>query len=132
VGSRLTALPSANRMYIYLMNYLTSGWVAFDDVDVRLISGGQPVGNNLAANPGFESSSDWTETREPAHPGTAFFRNNWGTASPHGGSYAYVINNHAYGYINSSLMPSILPNQQYEVRAWLRGELDTEDSEAGG
>ena len=101
--------------------------MAFDDVELYKIVGGSRSGNNLAPNPGFESAGNWTETRESRFPGTSFLRSTWGTASPHEGSYGYAVSNQAYGYLDSGLI-TIQPNTQYDLSAWVRGELDGEDS----
>ena len=54
-------------------------------------------------------------------------RSTWGTAAPHNGSYAYAISNHTYGYLDSGLI-DIQPNMQYDLYAYVRGEIDGDDS----
>jgi RHS repeat-associated protein len=126
-GGRITTPSNAASVRIQLYNYLNSGWVAYDDVSFR------EVDNlfNLAPNPGFESSGSWSERKSSVFPGTSLYRSTWGTAAPHGGSYAYAISNHAYGYLQSANI-TVQPNVQYNLRAYVRGELDPEGSHGGG
>jgi RHS repeat-associated protein len=100
--------------------------VAFDDVELYLIVGDDRSGNNLAPTPGFEDDTGWSTVANFA--GTSFYRSTWGTASPHWGTHAYVISNHVYGYLLSNAILSA-PGRQYVLSAWVRGELDAEDSE---
>ncbi len=52
-------------------------------------------------------------------------------ADQHSGSYGYAISNLAYGYLESGNI-TIRPNHEYDLYAYLRGELDPEDSHGGG
>jgi hypothetical protein len=52
-------------------------------------------------------------------------------AAPHSGTSAYAISNHAYGRVKSDLVTGISPGEPYDVALWLRGELDTCDSQQG-
>jgi hypothetical protein len=130
-GGRITTPANAAKMRIQLYDYMNSGWVAYDDVELYKIVNGNRSGGNLAPNPGFESSSNWSENGFSAYPGTSFHRNTWGTGAPHSGSYAYAISNHAYGYLQTDMI-TILPSTEYDLYAYVRGELDAEDSEGGG
>ena len=85
------------------------------------------TGANMVTNPGFEGTTGWSEVRDSQYPGTSFYRSTWGTAAPHSGSYAYVISNHVYGSLNSDLI-NVSPNTTYDAYAWVRGEIDAEDS----
>jgi RHS repeat-associated protein len=122
-GNRVTTPANTVSVVIQLQFYHNSGWVTYDDVSLI------QVGNstNLVANPGFETTSNWTENRAGGYSGTSLWRNTWGTAVPHGGSYAYVISNHAYAYLQSDAI-SVLPNTEYDLYAWVKGEIDGDDS----
>jgi RHS repeat-associated protein len=114
-------------MRIELYNYMNSGWVAFDDVSLQVAYGdgdGSPP-DPVVPNPGFETSGGWSEIVSPDWPGTSIWRGTWGTADQHSGEYAYAISNHAYGYLRSDAV-AVRPNTEYDVYAWVRGELDDE------
>ena len=124
----------AATLRIELYNYMNTGWVAYDDLvlEISNIEGrqGQGIeGTNLVINPGFESGAwGWTEVGDSDFPATSFYRSTWGTtAAPHGGSYAYAISNHTYGHLESSPI-NVFPSANYDLRAYVRGELDAEDS----
>jgi RHS repeat-associated protein len=114
------APPEAATVRIFLFNYMTVGWVAFDDVS--LVKAGSST--NLVQNPGFEGSSGWTESPYAAWPGTSVWRGKSGTGSPHAGQYAYVISNHAYGYLRSDPV-AVHAGLEYDLYAYVRGELDS-------
>ena len=59
-------------------------------------------------------------------PAASIWRGTWRSGSPHAGSYAYAISNHAYGYLLSDDV-AVQPNATYHLSVWLRGELDAED-----
>jgi hypothetical protein len=126
-GGRFTTPVSTAKVRIRLENGRNSGWIAFDDVVLNPVGGG-----NIAPNNGFESSGSWTEIRETKFPGTSFYRSNWGTAAGRNNFYAYVISNHAYGYLHNTTLISITANTQYDLYASVRGEIDPDDSESGG
>ena len=126
-GGRVSTPANAAKLRIQLYDYMNSGWVAYDDVELFKIVNGNRSGSNLVTNPGFESGGNWSENPSSAYPGTSFYRATWGTAAPRSGSYAYAISNQAYGYLLSDYI-NILPSTQYDLSAYVRGELDTEDS----
>jgi hypothetical protein len=113
---------------IQLFNYLNSGWVAYDDVELQLVGGS---GENLLTNPGFENgTTGWSAVASSAFPGTSLHRGDRETSWPHSGSYAWSISNHAYGHGQSAPIDAG-PNQCYVLGAWLRGEVDQEDAYNG-
>jgi len=124
VGGSVTVPSNATRMKVILLVHMVSGWVAWDDIEVKK-SG---TSTNLLANPGFESSGAWTEARSNAFPGTSFYRSGWGTAAERSGSKAYVISNHAYGVLRSPYITAS-QNTQYDLYTYVRGEIDTDDSQ---
>ena len=113
-------------MKIRLYYRLNSGWASFDDVSLKRVG----YATNLVTNPGFESTGGWTENRSSSFPGTSFWRSNWGPATPHGGTYSYLIGNLAYGGLESGLYP-VRASAPYELHAWLRGEIDADDNGYG-
>jgi len=117
VAATVTAPAGAVSMKIMLLNQQTSGWVAFDDISA--IKTGATA--NLVTNPGFETTGNWTTTTTA--PGTWFLRGGSGDAAPHSGTYGYAITNNVYGYLTSAAITAT-PSTQYNVSAWLRGELD--------
>lgn len=123
-----TITPPANTatMRVFLFNYLASGWVAYDDVSVVKVG----TSTNLITNAGFETGSNWTTNSEPNFPATTLWRSTWGTATPHTGSYAYVITNQAYATLASTPI-SVTPGSQYDVAAWVRGKLDGDTTYSG-
>jgi RHS repeat-associated protein len=123
-GGTITTPANAATMRIRLYNHMNSGWVAYDDVSLKQVGSS----TNLVSNPGFESSSGWSEIASASWPGTSIWRGTWGTGSKHSGSYAYVISNHAYGYLRSDPI-AVSPNTEYDLYAWVRGELDPDDSQ---
>ncbi len=130
VGGRVTTPGTAAKLRIQLYDYLSSGWVAFDDVELYKIVSGNRNGSNLASDPGFENGGTWSENRNTPFPGTSFYRTSWGTASPHTGSYAYAISNQAYGSLHTGYI-TVQPNAQYDLYTYVRGELDAGDSGGG-
>jgi hypothetical protein len=102
-GGQATVPASAASLRVILYNYMTTGWVAFDDVSLRLVGGG---GTNLLADPGF-------------------YWGYWGASQPRSGAHAYSISNLAYGYLLSDPIP-VSPHTQYDLQAWVRGELDAD------
>jgi RHS repeat-associated protein len=82
---------------------------------------------NLLPNASFEAPGTWDELSTGYFPGTAFWRSIWSTAAPQRGSYAYAISNQAYGHLESSLFP-VAGGTQYDLAAWVRGEMDPHDS----
>jgi hypothetical protein len=133
LGGRIITPSNAAKLVVSLFNYNSSGWIAFDDVELVAVSrnDGSAVGGNLVANPGFETGSDsWTERASGAFPATSFWRSSWGTAQPHGGDFAYVISNHGYGRLLSDRV-DVIPNADYELFVGARGAVDTDDSANG-
>ena len=57
-GGRVTTPANAAKLRIQLYNYMNSGWVAYDDVELYKIVGGVRSGSNLAPNPGFRKRRD--------------------------------------------------------------------------
>ncbi len=86
-----------------------------------------PSAENLVANPGFETTGNWTETTITGFASTWFYRSTWGTADQHSGEYGYVISNQMYGYLRSQEI-AVSPGQYYDVNAYMRGLIDPEDS----
>lgn len=117
-----TVTTPADAAFVKFRPYLfiSSGWVAYDDVS--LVKAG--TSTNLLPDPGFETGSGWTESRDGRFPNTGIFRGYYGTAAPHGGTYSYVISNHAYGTISTSSNIPVTPGRTYDLRAFVRGEMD--------
>jgi len=114
----------ATEVRIRLYNEFNSGWIAFDDISLTEVGDS----TNLIPNPGFESgTTGWSENASPEFPGTSIWRGTWGTADQHSGEYAYAISNHVYGYLRSDAI-AVSPNTEYDLYAWVRGELDPDDS----
>ncbi len=65
-------------MRIRLESYMNSGWVAFDDLSLRLAGGGP----QLVPDPGFELDTGWSEVRHEDFPATSFYRGQSNTARP--------------------------------------------------
>jgi YD repeat-containing protein len=129
VGGRITTPADAVRLVITLLDYNSSGWIAFDDVE--LVEASQGGGANLVGNAGFEAGGEgWMERAGNAFPATSLWRGSWGTAAPHGGDFAYVISNHAYGRLLSDRI-EVIPNAEYELSVWVRGAVDPDDSANG-
>ncbi len=122
-GGRVTAPSGAATARIQLWNHSNTGWVAYDDVSFKAVGSG----TELAPDPGFENGTGWSEKSRADHPGTSLYRGTWGTAASHSGSYAYSLSNHANGWLESEPLP-VSPGAGYDVYAWLRGELDADDS----
>ena len=122
-GGPFTTPAGTAKIRILLFSYMNSGWVAFDDVS--LLDGTTEMLD--AATKGFESSGIWQEVKSSAFPGTSIYRSNWGTTIPHNGTYAYAISNQVHGYVESPPI-AVQPNTDYDLNAWVRGELDAEDS----
>ena len=120
----VTAPANTASMKVALINYLSSGWVAFDDISVTL-NGAEA---NLVTNPGFESVGNWTTN--PTSPGTWLWRSTWGEAAPHSGSYGYAISNNAYGSLTSGSV-AVSEKTEYKLATWLRGELDDAEGIGG-
>ena len=123
-GGTVTAPSNAATVLIQLWSYNTSGWVAFDDV--TLVKSG--TSTNLAPNPGFETAnSGWTEIPSTAFPATSIWRSTWGMATERTGQYGYAISNVGYGYKWTDPI-SVTPGDELDVFAWMRGEIDPDDS----
>jgi len=118
----VTVAAAATSVRLRLRLVEASGWVAFDDVS--LSTGG---GGNLVMNPGFEAPWGWSEVADGEFPATGFVRSTWGIANQHWGSYGYAISNLAYGYVYSEPV-AVTPGVSYDVSAWVRGELDPDES----
>ena len=125
-GDGLVTVPAgAVKMRVYLVNYHNSGWVAFDDVSVIRVS--PSMSTNLISDPGFEGNG-WSGEAGPNFPATSTWKGTWGIAAPRQGSYAFTISNQAYANIYSALITNIQPGQAYDVSAYVRGEMDSDDS----
>jgi RHS repeat-associated protein len=122
-GGRITAPANTAKIQVLLYNYHNTGWVAYDDVELIRVG----TSTNLLSNPGFESSGVWTNDSYATHPGTAYWRSTWGTASPRSGSYANAISNHVYGYLRSDPI-TVTPNTSYDLHTLIRGEIDGDGS----
>ncbi len=77
-------------------------------------------------NGGFESSA-WTTQNSTGFPATSFYYGSSGIALSNTGIYAQTISNLANGWINSPSI-SVSAGDTYDVYAYLRGELDANDS----
>ena len=98
--------------------------MAFDDVS--LVKSG--TSTNLAPNPGFETAnSGWTEIPSTVFPATSIWRSGWGMATERTGQYGYAISNVGYGYKWTDPI-SVTPGDELDVFAWMRGEIDPDDS----
>jgi hypothetical protein len=58
-GGRFTTPAGTAKVRINLYSYMTSGWVAFDDLSLKQVGSS----TNLAPNPGFESGSSTIPAR---------------------------------------------------------------------
>ena len=112
------------KVQLYFFN--AQGWVNYDDV--TFIEATDPSQTNMVTNPGFETSGSWTEVRDAdLGEATNFYRGTSGLAAERSGSYGYAINNIAYGYARSNQF-DVTAGTQYDVHAWVRGEVDVESS----
>jgi RHS repeat-associated protein len=117
-------------MNIRLINYLSSGWVAFDQISVKNTSSGAAV---AVQNAGFEEIGSWT-------PSAAFSSTTWlgrdtqGAAGPYNvantPTYGYAITNNMSGKLTSGEI-AVTSDTEYEVGVWLRGAL-ADDQGIGG
>jgi hypothetical protein len=133
LGGRIITPSNAAKLVVSLFNYNSSGWIAFDDVELVAVSpnNGSTIGGNLVTNAGFELGTEgWTEWASSAFPATSFWCSSWGTAQPHGGDSAYVISNHGYGRLLSD-RAWVVPNADYDLFVWARGAVDPDDSANG-
>lgn len=126
LGGRIQAPADAATVRLQLRFYMASGWLAFDDVELRAVGDT----NNLAPDPSFEDGDGWSKAVSGHYPGTAVWRGQGGTAAPRSGEYAYAISNHAHGHVNSTPM-TIVGGQEYELATYLRGKIDAESSYNG-
>lgn len=125
-GGTATAPTDAATARINLYLYNAQGWVTFDDI--TFIDTADQNETNLAANPGFETTGNWAEVPSGGlGAATNFSRGTSGIAVPHTGSYGYVISNTSYGYARSEQL-DVTAGTQYDVHAWVRGEIDAESS----
>jgi len=118
-GGRFTTPAGTASTRILLLNYFTTGWLAFDDVSLIRVG----TSTNLAPNPSFETTSGWTEVGSSLFPGASFFRSTGAIAAPRSGSYAYALSNLAYGVLSSPQF-AVSGGQTYWVSAYVRGEAD--------
>jgi|GEM_PF-1068994 len=109
---------------IFLYQHLASGWVAFDDISFKK----SRTTIELVEDPGFELGTSWTTSQ--VSPATWFWRGGVAESSPRTGSYAYAITNMVYGSLTSKLTP-ITSGAQYDVSAWVRGEIKGYQSSGG-
>jgi hypothetical protein len=128
VGGQVTSPVGTRYVRIRLYNYLGSGWIAFDDVE--LVNPNNP-GVNLVVNPGFENGAEgWMESPFAKFPGTAFWRTNYRFPTPHSGDFDYTISNLAYGHLQSDPIP-VYPSTEYDLYTWVNGELDADETLRG-
>jgi RHS repeat-associated protein len=126
-GGRFTPPANAAKIQIQLYNYMSSGWVAFDDVSLVKVGGN---GANLVLNPGFETGNDilpanWTKSGEASSsfPASSYWRGSWGVAEPHSGAVAYATGNLMYGDLKADLVAA-QPNTQYDLSVYVQGYRD--------
>lgn len=105
--------------------------MAFNDV-VLTASG---FSTNLAPNPGFENGNNWTSGIPSTFPNKHVRRyyhtpDRGRTHSGDSQHYGHGITNHGYGYLASDLI-NVSPSVEYQLKAWLRGQIDPEDSTHG-
>ncbi|MCP4664657.1 MAG: hypothetical protein GY856_55445 [bacterium] len=130
-GGRFTTPAGTATVKVALYNYLSTGWIAFDDVELVRVGGG---GGNLVSDSGFElDDGTWSERPYGSFPngwfpGTAMWRANW--ALIRSGSRAFVMGNLAYGYLVSESV-DVVPETEYALSLWARGEIDAEDTVYG-
>jgi hypothetical protein len=124
-GGRVTAPAGAVTARIVLYLYQASGWIAYDDVEMVRV--GQTT--NLVADPGFDLGTGWTSGPASFAPGTSFWRGGWGMAAGRSG-LGYSISNQAYGCLYSDPV-TVLPEADYDLRTWVRGEIDPDGSLSG-
>jgi YD repeat-containing protein len=122
-GGRVTAPAGAATVYIDLLSHFNTGWVAFDDIEFIRVG----TSTNLAPDASFENNNGWTAHPMAQFPATSIWRSTWGSGGPRTGSFGYAISNHAYGYLQSNPI-AVQPNTQYDLYAWVRGEIDLDDS----
>ncbi len=83
---------------------------------------------NIAPNPGFETTSGWTENASTVlGEATSHHRSTWGIADNHTGSYGRTIANVVYGYLESNSI-TVTPGHQYDAYLMARGQIDPDDS----
>ena len=103
-GGSLTTPATAATSRIYLYNYQSAGWVAFDDVSLV-----QGMGPNLVANPGFETGvgtpSNWTFAATSPFLGTSSNWDTTGISAPHSGTHGYAMSNLCSGSLVSDPFP---------------------------
>lgn len=118
-GGGFTTPTDTAEMQLVLYCYLANGWIAFDDVELIEVGGG-----NLLGDPGFELDNGWwTPTPLSSFPGTGMWRNTWGPIRS--GNAAFVIGNLAFAALTSAPV-DVLPNTNYDLTMWMRGEIDPE------
>jgi Zn-dependent metalloprotease len=114
-----TATAPAGTAYvkIRLLSHMFAGWVAYDDVvfDGQILSV-----SNHGIDGGFETSTGWTIEGPSQFPATSMYRATWGTATPHSGSSAIAVSNHAYGSPTAELQ---LSPGNHQLSAWVKGEM---------
>ena len=123
--SGLLTLPTgSNALRIGLYNYMTSGWVAFDDVTLTRTDNNTGV---TIPNSNFQGIGGWYiyPAVNEGFPATSAGFYNWG------GDGVYVTGNLADGYIESVDVNNIVPGTEYNLSAWVSGELDAADSQGG-
>ncbi|MDJ0841916.1 MAG: thrombospondin type 3 repeat-containing protein [Acidobacteriota bacterium] len=110
---------------LQLFYYMAGGWIAYDDVALD----GVPLSVSVhGVDGGFETSTGWTFSKSGHFPASSAYRSTWGTASPHSGSRALALSNHAYARPKTETFCA--SPGTYEVSAWVRGEM-TESSDRG-
>jgi RHS repeat-associated protein len=101
--------------------------------EAQLGQAAQRVANPSFKNQGANSytSANWTqEGYNSAFPATSFFRSAWGLGAGNNDTYGQAISNLAYGEIRSDSIP-VVPGTQYDLRAYVRGKIDQEESVDG-
>lgn len=133
----------AAKFKLGLGSEMQSGWVAFDDLRIQYQVVSPPLSTQPLAAPtsggggpswvtlystGFESGDNsWSSSASGAFPATSIWNGNWGTGAPRSGSRSVVVSNHAYSVIQTDYL-AVQPNSTYHLSAWLRGEIDAEES----
>ncbi len=89
------------------------------------------IGENIAPNPGFEDgATGWSTWTLSDFGGTSAWVGSSGIASPLSGDHAYAISNLASGCVVSDPI-DVSAGQTYELTAYMRGEIDRDDSFGG-
>ena len=129
-GSAAPADPA--KLKIELYSYMTSGWVAFDDVSLVQVG----YSTNLIANPGFESGTDTTMTNwtkvgvQTSFPATSYWR--LAEEPPRRIPAALRLRSATLpiGNLDSDII-AVSPNTQYNLTTFAQGGIDSTVSNCG-